>query len=1002
MIRPSRLGVLVLPLISCGPASPTPPKAALRPPPPLHVSAPREPLRGYRLAESFVAKGPFRDGAPLRVGAMVNGLRVRPDASGLRLADSVAMPSLEGGVPLPDALGGGLLFWNDSALYTADSFLGTLTPLLDVGFQPTSVSFAPTFALVRGSNGDRLAVDVRTRQRVPITPALLADIAVTAGGRALALLEGGACSLSEDAGKSYRPLSLPEGTRAVSVREASGQLFAALTSEQQLRVDLAGNVQVEAASPETPTRPPTDSLWPLAEPPLEWALSAGVAIGEEFAGVAVAGSVATVNLRTGELVQVTRALVPSELKCKTLDANGALMLACNSPTNGSVVLSDVFGERPQTQAKFPKDVALHFAAGVLVAAARCDGSMHPGAVCVRGLDGRFHDFDLGARLTKLASAPPTPAQSSPAPPTPAPPSPTQAPEPVEPPPIVRWVPKVGGGAVALIGGSTPGLLDAQSGSFVAISDEALQLARENVRGREDWLGVDWIALADGSVHGWGSKGAVAISSDGRLEPSVYEFEYFSSAGAHALAFDRGQRVFQSTDWGVTWVETLAPPGFTLGGRANFAPHCSQVGCTLGPWLRVGWEAEVPAARVRTKNIATPPTKQPREPLRLLNCSQVSAPSIKELPPAEPVSRLLFGVNPASLATEADHQATFSWSTIHPIKEQGTPHGLRASFAIRAWIAPMPEPRPTNWPGYSTPARMFFVSPFDPNGRIQTAALTWRTLNEAATRAAVEGPSYTPEALEGFPALPVLGLNPGETAGLVLSENVPIWVRGSGGNAALSAGNGDEAVVWISAAQRTRNKLVMLGGHQDGTLDVVEFSEGRARRLFQIPGTAHYPSNPDALAIGAQGALAILRAPSGSEPATSADPAILLHEDGNVSTLAPWSRMLLADAPECKPAASDYRAVLQTSRAWLQLLDAAEPVTDELLASGMFAMVRGNAERLCLEAVELAAPSVTRMETTYQTFVSARFVGPEKGAGRLGFDSGFEYRQGLNCRLSAAR
>src|SRR6185369_11153451 len=488
VIRPSHLGVVALGLWSCSPA-PLAAPPALRAPPPLHVAVPREPLHGYRLAESFVAKGPFRDGAPLRVGAIVNGLRVRPDASGLRLADSVAVPALQGGVPLPDALGGGLLFWGDSALYTADSFLGTLSPLLDIGFRPASVSFAPAFALIRGTGGERIAIDLRTRQQVALTPALLADIAVTSSGRALALLEGGACLLSEDAGKSYRPLSLPAGTRAVSVREASGELFAGLNSEQRIRVDSAGNVQTENASSPPPASPRADSLWPLVEPPLELALAFGVPIGEEFAGVAVAGSVATVNLRTGELVQVTRALVPSELMCKTLDAQGGLLLACNSPTNGSVVLSDVFGEHPQTQAKFGDDVRLDFAAGILVASARCDGTVRPGAVCVRGADGRFRDFDVSARLAKLA--PPAPSQAppvpSPAPPAPsqAPPSPSQAPPSPSPPKpeaesavapwIVRWVPKVGGGAVAVIGGAAPGLLDAKTGNFVAISPEAVGL-----------------------------------------------------------------------------------------------------------------------------------------------------------------------------------------------------------------------------------------------------------------------------------------------------------------------------------------------------------------------------------------------------------------------------------------------------------------------------------------------------------------------------------------------
>ncbi|MEI9939457.1 MAG: hypothetical protein WDO69_19735 [Pseudomonadota bacterium] len=87
-----------------------------------------------------------------------------------------------------------------------------MTPLLDIGFRPVRVSFGPSFALLRASGGDRLASDLRTLQRVPLTPLLLADIAATAECRVLALLEGGTCLQSEDAGKSYQPLVLPAGT----------------------------------------------------------------------------------------------------------------------------------------------------------------------------------------------------------------------------------------------------------------------------------------------------------------------------------------------------------------------------------------------------------------------------------------------------------------------------------------------------------------------------------------------------------------------------------------------------------------------------------------------------------------------------------------------------------------------------------------------------------------------------------------------------------------------
>ncbi|HKO49356.1 MAG TPA: hypothetical protein VJV79_16600, partial [Polyangiaceae bacterium] len=780
----------------------------------------------------------------------------------------------------------------------------------------------------------------------------------------------------------------PVGTRAMSVREASGQLLADLTSGQQIRLDLAGNLQVEAALRAPRASPRADSLWPLAQPPLERALEFGVLIGQEFAGVEVGGSVATVNLRTGELVQVTRALVPSQLSCRALDVSGALLLACNSK-NGSLVLSDVFGERPLTQAKFPPGVPLAFADGVLVASARCDGLIRPGAVCVRSVDGRFHDFDVSAQLAKLEQAQPQPKPSG---------GPALAG-----PSIVRWVPKVGGGAVALIEGSASGLIDAQSGIFVPILPGVLAAAQAK-RQSTAWLGLDWIALEDGSLRGWLGNGALVISRDGRLEPSAYEFSRLSGAGARALALDGRQRVFQSVDWGRNWVETLAPPGFASGGK-NLSLLCSPVGCSLGPWLRVGWEVEVPAAVVRTQNVAPAPPRATSEALPLLDCKQLAAPVIVEqTQPASDAATLQFGTSRQSLVREHDYHADFPWATVHPLRGAGQPLGLSASLALHVAPDAELESLPANWPGYAFPARISFVTAFDPSGRIQSTSISWRALNELTRAAGLPAPSFQGGSSEGL-AIPVLGLNAGEAEGLLLDDVVPLWVHGAGAppQALASKLVADESQ-WISAVHSGPNQLAMLSGRSDGSLDVFEFRAGRARRLFQMPAldVALYPSNPDALAIDAHGALAILRTPSGSEPAKGADPALLFHDDGRVTVLAPWSRLFLADAPECKPAASDYRAVLQTRRAWLQLIDAAQPMTGAALRAGMFALLRGNSERLCLEAIELADEPLDRQDSTVETRLSARFIGRGRGAARLGFAAGFEFRQALSCRLSEAR
>jgi len=156
--------------------------------------------------------------------------------------------------------------------------------------------------------------------------------------------------------------------------------------------------------------------------------------------------------------------------------------------------------------------------------------------------------------------------------------------------------------------------------------------------------------------------------------------------------------------------------------------------------------------------------------------------------------------------------------------------------------------------------------------------------------------------------------------------------------------------------------------------------------------------------GMSAAVATLPDYTGAAPLAetyAADPAWLFHPDGSISALAPWSRLFTADAPECKPAPSDYRAVFQTSRAWLRVVESGKPVPEELLEAGMFAVLRVNPERWCLEAVELGSEPMERAENSYDTRLSARFGGAHPSAARLGFAPGFELRQPLSCSLNSS-
>ena len=115
----------------------------------------------------------------------------------------------------------------------------------------------------------------------------------------------------------------------------------------------------------------------------------------------------------------------------------------------------------------------------------------------------------------------------------------------------------------------------------------------------------------------------------------------------------------------------------------------------------------------------------------------------------------------------------------------------------------------------------------------------------------------------------------------------------------------------------------------------------------------YPANPDALAVGPRGDLAVVRTGSGSDPASANDPALLLVAAMPPVALAPWSTLRLADDPACKE--PGWRTTLQAIAPWIRV------TTPELRAEDMpmIARVKWSEKRVCLEGFEVKLPDVTR-------------------------------------------
>ncbi|HXK18416.1 MAG TPA: hypothetical protein VNG33_11470, partial [Polyangiaceae bacterium] len=107
----------------------------------------------------------------------------------------------------------------------------------------------------------------------------------------------------------------------------------------------------------------------------------------------------------------------------------------------------------------------------------------------------------------------------------------------------------------------------------------------------------------------------------------------------------------------------------------------------------------------------------------------------------------------------------------------------------------------------------------------------------------------------------------------------------------------------------------------------------------------------------------------------------------------WSSLLPASDPLCAKTGG-FRAVIQSSRSWLDLAPAATPLDE---ASNMSALVRWSAERVCLEAVELEADSFVVGDDALPTRVVATF-GPKPAAARLGSVQGTQLFQPLTCAL----
>ncbi|MFO0588077.1 MAG: hypothetical protein U0441_11080 [Polyangiaceae bacterium] len=597
---------------------------------------------------------------------------------------------------------------------------------------------------------------------------------------------------------------------------------------------------------------------------------------------------------------------------------------------------------------------------------------------------------------------------------------------------VRWVPRLGRPPIALIAGTELAFYDPAWGEIrtwktSAAENDLVAALRRHVDPAHDAPLVDqrWSAGSSGAVEAMLDDGrSVEISPSGTITAWPFTYEKAGVAGRVAFAKGPNGRAFQTLDRGRTWSEIAAPPG--AGTPVFDVRGCSALGCDLGQWLRVGWNPSTPSSPMETKKVQNGPTltSAPLLKIACLATAQVQGRAFHSklddqldvglgaTPLPTPVmdgfaqfETHMFGRTPLNVALSGLNigmdtaprafQSGYAPTLLPPEREDEVNGKLGTLGPSRAASAFKPE--------------IAFVEPLVPSAPIRRVTYGFDPITRAVKGSGVSVEDLLMNGnLELSATLPI---TPAATKGKAAAPGdlLVMFTPTHLGTLLLVARGGASPRAEMlftrryafaqSAARLPNGDLVVLAIDDMNQESVLRFGGGGVSELATLPDPPSYamgPPNPDVVAINAKGDVAVLRTPSGIEPATADDPALLILPGPRLVALAPWSAALPASDPACAASPDDmYRVTLQTQYAWAQI--AGRPLFDAAM-TGMTARVRWSPTQLCVEAIDV--PEHNGQSPTYhttETIVTATFA--PNDAGRNTIELGAESRESLSCMIT---
>jgi hypothetical protein len=939
-----------------------------------------------------------------------HGVRLECAASGEITAaawdlDRERYDPLQGSFAIPARLGGGFLHWTRAALYRSQTFTG---PLARLTHEQESPNFRGARAglssvLVFADDGPRELLPGAAALRPFAEPGVL-DLAAVSDRRAAKLDVFGHLTTTEDGGRTQ--IEVASGMSIMRLAPGPGEIH---VDAQDARFTLRPGGALDLDQPTARgyrdnqrgfeiawlgprTREREHVGWTQSGySPLAAAVAAGAGVGDGTAFGVVQNSIVRVDLGSGRLVSVTAEAIPNALTCSALRAPDAVLFACTwerYQSYGGYVLRSVAGEAPTLERAFSDDGS--FVAGD-------DGSLGFLGSC--STKPRYFDAEeQSQRYNESMNAEPVLSDVFCA---------RRGPgdwvehrvELVEGEALTAWIPGSGGraAAITLAGAPLP----------------APHTARATVRG-----GVQVVQI-DRDVGGWGisrsngsDRGARALerrfflredgSLDAWLNPTGDSFPAEASVGAtidprgqitvhpaapgmvsavvggaFGLAIGRDGDLFESLDHGRTYRAAGRSPVSRQAAQAGSQSTCSELGCTLGPLVRVGWGE----ARAEVAALHDPPSQPaPPAPKRRLSCSPAGAP----VPLA---STLPAGRRHTAIATPWGDSLELVRDT------DDTPRPPPAAKGSPKVVPAVPAPPPSPVPPAKKPAP-----------RPSTAVLRTHTLlvrPPFAPRAAPRKLNATDaSALERHQGAvtPLLAAS-GEVQLLIAADDAELLVSGD----RLTRLSRVEGRRW------SRSEAGAPGGLIEGDKPLM-LVDGRRRVMLESPTAAagsgalslspilEMRRRPVTMGRRDDGAVGILVL-DGPAPVTVGVSLLdrLAAGPGPVLPLAPWSSLLTADDPRCKPEANRdaLRALVAIdAAAWLELDPTTLPATP--IGRRGLMQVRWGKERVCLEALDVAVePRMTRPRGRGTTSLVARWAGEgEKGAALRASD----LRQDLTCAL----